>query len=502
MIGEAKQLPALLVTVPLFTAFAVSLSGLINRRWCYPVTVAGLSVPLMASVKLLRHVVAEGPVSYRLGGWAPPFGIEYVVDHLNALVLTVISVVALVTAIYSGRSVEKELSNRVPHFYTLYVLLVTGLLGMTITGDAFNLYVLVEISALTTYALIAVGEDRALASAFNYVILGTMGACFYLLGVGHLYIMTGTLNMADLMRLLPGLYSSNAIVVAFILILVGVWAKMAFFPFHSWLPNAYTYAPSATAALIAPLMTKVSVYVMIRLMFSVFSTDFVFHAFAPQKIIVWMAVIAIVAGSLLALAQKDFKKMLTYLIVAEVGYMVGGVWLANTNGISGAVLHILNDALMTLCLFLAAGIIVYKTGRHDFSSLQGMYRKMPVTMAAFTVGALSMIGVPPTAGFFSKWYLILGAIDARQWGFMAALLFSSLANAVLFFRIIEVAYYEPMSEHHGHHEHGTGHEIHVEEAPMSMLVPLVGVAASLLVVGVYTREIILNIVRHAVPAGL
>jgi len=417
-------------------------------------------------------------------------------------VLTVISVVALVTAIYSGRSVEKELPDRVPQFYTLYVLLVTGLLGMTITGDAFNLYVLVEISALTTYALIAVGEDRALASAFNYVILGTMGACFYLLGVGHLYIMTGTLNMADLMRLLPGLYSSHAIIVAFILILVGVWAKMAFFPFHSWLPNAYTYAPSATAALIAPLMTKVSVYVMIRLMFSVFSTDFVFHAFAPQKIIVWMAVIAIVAGSLLALAQKDFKKMLTYLIVAEVGYMVGGVWLANTNGISGAVLHILNDALMTLCLFLAAGIIVYKTGRHDFSSLQGMYRKMPVTMAAFTVGALSMIGVPPTAGFFSKWYLILGAIDARQWGFMAALLFSSLANAVLFFRIIEVAYYEPMSEHHGQHVHGTGHEVHMDEAPISMLVPLVGVAASLLVVGVYTREIILNIVRHAVPAGL
>jgi len=493
------QLPALLIAVPLLSAFAVSLAGLMNRQWCYPIAVAALVAPLLASWKLLVHVVGNGAVRYRLGGWAPPFGIEYVVDHLNALVLAVISLVAFVAAIYSRRSVEKELPERIPHFYTLFLLLVTGLLGMTITGDAFNLYVLIEISALSTYALIAVGEDRALVSAFNYVILGTIGACFYLLGVGHLYIMTGSLNMADLVRLLPSLYSSHAIAVAFILILVGVWAKMAFFPFHAWLPNAYTYAPTATGALIAPLMTKVSVYVMIRLMFSVFSADFVFGTFAQQDVIVWMAVIAIVAGSLLALAQTDFKKVLTYLIVAEVGYMVGGVWLANVNGISGAVLHILNDALMTLCLFLAAGIIVYKTGRHDFGSLQGMYRKMPVTMAAFTVGALSMIGVPPTAGFFSKWYLILGAVDAGQWGFVGALLFSSLVNAILFFKMIEVAYYEPMAASHGHGEH---HEVHIDEAPMSMLIPLVGVAASLLVAGVLTREIIMKVVRFTVPPGL
>jgi multicomponent Na+:H+ antiporter subunit D len=413
-------------------------------------------------------------------------------------VLVIISSVSLVTVIYSKESVKQELPDIIPHFYTLYLLLVTGLLGMTITGDAFNLYVLVEISALTAYALIAIGKDRAIYASFNYVIMGTIGACFYLLGVGHLYIMTGSLNMADLYTILPKLYSTNAVLVAFILILVGIWAKMAFLPLHGWLPNAYTYAPSATSCLIAPLMTKVSVYIMIRIMFTVFSPAFSFESFAAHAIIVWMAVGAIIGGSLLALIQTDFKKMLTYLIVAEVGYMVGGIWLANANGITGAVLHILNDAVMTLCLFLVAGIILYKTNSHSFRSLQGMYRKMPVTMAAFTVGALSMIGVPPTAGFFSKWYLILGAIDAGQWGFLIALIFSSLVNAILFFRIIEISFFEPMHGNHGNGDHAEK----IDEAPFSMLAPLVIVSISLIVIGIYTRDIVNVIIRFTIPEGL
>jgi multicomponent Na+:H+ antiporter subunit D len=313
--------------------------------------------------------------------------------------------------------------------------------------------------------------------------------------------MTGYLNMADLYNILPALYGSNAILVAFILILVGLWIKMAFFPLHGWLPNAYTYAPSATGTLIAPLMTKVTIYIMIRVMFSIFSPAFVYETFAMHTIVVWMAVVAIVGGSILALAQRDFKKMLTYLVVAEVGYMVGGVWLANRNGITGAILHIMNDALMTLCLFLVVGIIVYKRGGHHFDDLRGLYRKMPVTMGAFTIGALSMIGVPPLAGFFSKWYLILGAIDGGQWGFMAALLFSSLVNAVLFFRVIEVGYFEPFREHHGDEE-GSHNPEPIDEAPLSMLVPLVIVSISLIVAGLYTGDIVTAIIQFAVPAGI
>ncbi|MFC1523526.1 monovalent cation/H+ antiporter subunit D family protein [Thermodesulfobacteriota bacterium] len=501
MMIYSEQLPILLVILPLFAAILISVIGVFQTRYCYPVAVCALIGSLYAAAGVLMQVLENGVIHYQLGGWPPPFGIEYVIDHLNAMVLLIIASVGLIAVIFSKESVKQEMEDKIPQFYTLYVLLVTGLLGMTITGDAFNLYVLLEISALTTYALIALGEDRALLSSFVYVIMGTLGACFYLLGVGHLYIMTGSLNMSDLLTILPNLYTSDAVLVAFILIMIGIWIKMAFFPLHGWLPNAYTYAPSATSCLIAPLMTKVSVYIMIRIMFSTFSTDFVFKAYTAQNLIVWMAVAAIVGGSILALAQKDFKKMLTYLIVAEVGYMVGGIWLANRHGITGAILHIANDAMMTLCLFLVAGIIVYKTKGHHLDDMKGLYKKMPITMAAFTVGALSMIGVPPTAGFFSKWYLILGAIDAGQWGFMAALLFSSLVNAILFFRVIEIAYFEPMSDHHADGHHGVP-AMAIDEAPFSMLAPLVIVSLSLIVLGIYAGDIVTNIIQFAVPIGI
>jgi multicomponent Na+:H+ antiporter subunit D len=493
-----EQAPVLLVIIPLLSAFLVNMVGLINRRYCFPVAVLAILGSFGASLITLIQVMKTGAISYRLGGWPPPFGIEYVVDHFNGLVLVTVSFVSLLAVIFSKESVKKELPEKIPQFYTLFILLVTGLLGMTVTGDAFNLYVLLEISALTGYALIAMGDNRALVASFNYVIMGTIGASFYLLGVGHLYIMTGSLNMADLLTILPGLYSFNAIFIAMLLILVGAWIKMAFFPMHGWLPNAYTYAPSAAGCLVAPLVTKVSVYIMIRLMLSIFSVEYVYGAAGLSATIVWMAVIAIISGSILALDQTDFKKMLTYLIVAEVGYMVGGAWLASSTGLTGAILHIVNDALMTLCLFVFAGIVIYKKGGQQLQDLAGLYKKMPVTMTAFTVGAMSMIGVPPTAGFFSKWYLILGAIDAGRYHFMAALLFSSLVNAILFFRVIEIAYFEPKVAHHG----DEAEKITIDEAPFSMLMPLIIVALSLIVVGLYSGDIVTNIIQHSLPAGL
>ena len=493
-----EQLPIIIVAAPFLSAVVVSILGLFKQKYCQPFAVFAMFLSFSASIATLQQVVNHGVIHYYLGGWSPPFGIEYVIDHLNAMVLTIVTFVGLIVSIYSKRSVEQELPNKIPHFFTLYLLQVTGLLGITITGDAFNLYVLLEITALTTYALIAVARGRAALSSFNYLIMGTIGASFYLLGVGHLYIMTGSLNMADIHQLLPLLHGSGAIFIAFLLILIGVWLKMAFFPMHGWLPNAYTYAPSSTSCLVAPLMTKVSVYVMIRIMFSVFSPEYTFSQFSSHDLIVWLSVIAIVGGSLFALTQKDFKKMLTYLIIAEVGYMVGGVWLANYNGIVGSVLHILNDSLMTLCMFLVVGIVVYKTKGHQLENLKGLYKKMPFTMAAFTIGALSLIGVPPTPGFFSKWYLILGAIDANHWEFLAALIFSSLVNVVLFFRIIEIAYFEPFSDNH-HHEQP---EVKIDEAPVSMLAPLLVVAIALLVIGAFTSKIVTYVIQYTVPSGL
>ena len=237
---------------------------------------------------------------------------------------------------------------------------------------------------------------------------------------------------------------------------------------------------------------------MIRLMLTVFTPSFAFDALSISNGVVWLAVIAIVMGAFLALKERSLKKMLTYIIIAEVGYMVGGAWLGNRAGMTGAVLHIVNDALMTLCVFLAVGNIVYKTKGHRFEDLQGLFKKMPFTMGGFVIGAISIIGVPPTCGFFSKWYLISGAIQAGQYHFMVALLFSSLVSVVLFFRVIEIGYYEPFADHHGH-DHASQP---MDEAPLSMVVPLLVVAAGLILVGLYTGDIVDHIIRFAIPEGL
>jgi multicomponent Na+:H+ antiporter subunit D len=428
-----------------------------------------------------------------MGGWAPPYGIEYVIDHLNALMIVIISMISLIVAVYSLRSVEEELPEKTVYFYTIFLLQVTGYLGIVITGDLFNLYVFLEIASLAGYALIAIGEDGAPLACFRYIVLGTIGACFYLLGVGYIYMATGTLNMADAFRLLGQLHDSRVIVTAVAFILAGLALKMALFPLHLWLPDAYTKAPSVSSALISPLMTKISMYVMIRVLFTVFGISWFKALFPLGPIMVWAGVIAIFAGAVMALAQTDFKRMLCYIVVAEVGYIVGGVGLTNEIALRGAILHILNDAVMTVGLFTVAGIVMYRIKSRELSDFKGFFKEMPLTMFAFTVGALSIIGVPPTCGFFSKWYLIQGGLLAGQWVFVGALLFSSLVNVVLFFRIIEFGY---GFEHEGH-----GHESHsvIKEAPVSMLIPTVFVALAILAIGIYNQTIVTRLIDFAVP---
>ncbi len=490
--------PALLVVAPLLSAFVVSAAGWINRKWCFPVALAALTVSSFCSVALLLRVMKEGVIHYHLGGWSPPWGIAYYVDFLNGLVLPVVCVIALVNLIASRRSVEEEFDGKIGAFYTLYLLMITGLLGMVVTGDAFNLYVLLEIAALTGYGLIAMGQERAPLATLNYLFLGTIGASFYLLGVGYLYIVTGSLNMVDIAGLLAPLHHSQAVFTAFVICMVGVWIKMGLFPLHAWLPNAYTYAPSASSSLIAPLVTKVMIYVMIRLIFTVFTPHFVFDVLNVADSIVWIAVIAIVMGGVLALQQNNLKKMLTYIVVAEVGYMVGGAWLGNRDGLTGAILHIMNDAVMTFCVFLAAGNLVYKLKGCAFADLAGAFRKMPLTMWAFVAGGLSIIGIPPTCGFFSKWYLISGAIKSGHYEFMVALLFSSLVNVILFFRVIEITYFEPFHGHAPQEHHGRS----IDEAPLSALIPLLIVAAGLFVLGFFTSDFVRLIIDFAIPKGI
>jgi multicomponent Na+:H+ antiporter subunit D len=498
----SQHYPILTLAIPMLMAFGISLFGSKRDNVAFGLLVAAMTCSFIASIATLQAVISKGSaIHYHLGDWQPPFGIELAIDHLNGLVLCVVSGCALLTALYSYNTVKEEIPDRIHHYYTLYCLLVSGLLGMVATGDAFNLYVLLEISALSSYALLARGRGYAYYATFKYIIMGTIGACFYLLGVGYLYIKTGSLNMADLFNLLSTaeMHESVTIRIGFILIIIGIWIKMAFFPLHGWLPNAYTRAATTTSCLIAPLMTKVSVYIMVRLMFSVFSVDYVFKAIDWHNLVVWLATIAIVFGSISALAQRDLKKMLTYIIVAEVGYMVGGAWLAHAAGLAGTIYHIMSDALMTLCLFMAVGAIIFKTGTSSFAAMDNLFGKMPVTATVFILGGFAIIGIPPTCGFFTKWYLIKGGLAMGQYQYVAALIFSSLISAIIFFRLIEIAYYGKFDAH-GHGGHHP--EVAMSEVPLPMMIPMVITAVSLVVVGLYTREIVSNIIQWTIPAGL
>ncbi len=509
-----EHAPVLLVVVPLMASILCALLGLKWKGICLPLTIVALGCALFFALETFRGVLNSqtGSISYFLGGWNATeyprgVGIEYRIDALNGIVLIVIAAVAFLVAVFSRRFVPRETAGKEPQYYTLFLLLAVGLMGMTATADAFNLYVLLEVSSLTGYALIAMGSNRAAFSAFQYVIMGTIGASFYLLGVGYLYIKTGSLNMVGIHDVLvsQGLYGSGAVYVAFTLIFVGVWIKLALFPLSAWLPNAYSRAPTTTGCIVAPLMTKVSVYIMLRMMLTVFGPDYVYGELSWAGPMVWVAVVAILAGSVLALGQVDLRRMLAYLIIAEVGYMVGGAWLlapggmargeslfSTAPGLIGAGYHLVSDAAMTLCLFLAAGAIIAKTGSTRIEDMKNLFRKSPVTMACFLVGAFSMIGVPPTCGFFSKWYLISGAIESARWEFAVALLISSLVNAVLFFRIIEYAYFgklpdrEAAEEVHAHHGDDSGV---MDESPPSILIPLLLAAIAVVVIGILNKEI-------------
>jgi multicomponent Na+:H+ antiporter subunit D len=497
----AQQLPAIIVIAPLVTSFVIFFSGLWHKRIAYPLAVTAMSICSLSSVGILQLVIVDGTISYWLGGWQPPWGIEYRIDHLNAIMLVLVSVLGLLATVHADRSVARELPEKIALFWSLFILMITGLLGICITGDLFNLFVLLEVASLSGYALISMGEKGALYASFRYIVIGTIGASFYLLGVGYLYITSGSLNMADLSQLLPKLYHSKTVLAGFAFIFIGLSIKMALFPLHGWLPDAYAFAPSAVSTAVAPLVTKVMAYVIFRLIFTVFGLEFAISISRVTDAMLWIGTLAILFGAVMALSQNDYKRMLSYIVVAEIGYIIGGIGVANATALKGAIFHIVNDALMVACLFLVAGLVMYKTRGHRIDDFKGIFRKMPITAVVFTVGALAVIGVPPTCGFFSKWYLLLGGINAGQWVFVAALLVSTLINVALFFRIFDKGLYVHAQQNEPH-DTGFGHAPPFREAPLSMLMPAVVLAIAILMVGIFNQAIMNKVIRFAVPPGI
>ena len=494
-----SPLPILVIIVPLLAAFMLPVLGWWKRAVVYPITVLVLAFSFGTSLLVAVEVTRAGPLQYFLGGWEPPWGIEYRVDHLGAMMLVLLTFITLFVAIYSKDSIVAEAPDKEVPFYSVFLLLVCGLTGIVATADMFNLYVFLEITSLTGYALISIGRRAAVVSAFRYVILGTVGACFYLLSVGYLYSVTGSLNMADLSRLLPELYHSRVVLVAFAFFISGISIKMALFPMHSWLPGAYAEAPSAVSALLAATTTKVAAYVLVRVMFFVFEPRFSIDLIPVTTLLSWMGVVAVILGSVVAIAQTDVKRMLAYSSVAQIGYIVVGIGVANRLSLTGGLLHIVNHAVMKGCLFLVVGAIAYRTGLRKISDLRNLSVKMPWTSATFAIAAFSMIGIPPTCGFFSKLYLILGAIDAGDWVLVGLVLFSSTLALAYFGNVIRYMYLPSGDVVPAEAMASAPAELVRQEAPWSMLVPMLVFAAAILLLGLFNGEVIDNFIDPAIP---
>lgn len=486
-----SSLSILMLAPLLLFAFISTLLGIWQLRWAYLAAVAGMVISLAAAGAGVLRVLNEGPLHYYLGGWSPPFGIEYVLDHLSAFMAIIIVFIGLIAVVYPPKAGMYQTPRKGVPMYGLILLLIAGLVGVVVTGDLFNLFVFLEIYSLASYALITLGGNRAVVASFRYLILGTIAGSFYLLGVGFIYFSTGTLNMADAAQRLAPLYSSPTIIAAVVLIVTALGIKMALFPLHVWLPDAHSYAPPVVAAILAAIQIEVAAYVIIRFMLTVFQPSYFIDTLPLTTIIGWVSAAGIIFGSIMAIAQRDFKRMLAYSTVAQVGYIGLGIGLANPLGLIGGLLHILNHAFMKSALFLIAGGIRHQTGLHEIPHFAGLGRKMPWLMAAFTVAALSMVGIPPTAGFFSKWYLVLGGIDARNWLAVASILVSSLLTAVYFFRMIEKLYAMPAGGGHASVEQA-------REPSVRILVPVLILATGIIVLGLANVLIVNSILRPVV----
>ena len=473
-----QHLPALQVVLPLLAAPIALLFGKQTRLiWVFATLVSWVCFAI--AIQLFITVQTGDVIRYEFGGWAAPWGIEYRIDTLNAFVLLIVSGIAAVVFPYAQTSIEKEIPPQHQSlFYVLILLCLAGLLGMTITGDAFNVFVLLEISSLSTYALISLGRDRrGLTSAFQYLIMGTIGATFILIGIGLLYILTGSLNMIDLADRLKDLQGSRTLHVAYGFLIVGFSLKLAMFPLHLWLPNAYAYAPSAVSAFLAATATKVALYAMLRFMFTIFGAEYSFDVIQIQWLFLPLACIAIIIASVVAIFQSDLKRILAYSSVAQIGYMLLGISLANINGLSATLLHIFNHALMKGALFLALGAVCYQMGNTHISRLAGIGKKMPWTFMAIVIGGLSLIGVPLTVGFISKWYLILASLERGWWPIVVVILIGSLLAVIYVWRIVEVAYFS--------NEDSDETNNYTKEAPLSLLIPTWILVIANLVFGIY-----------------
>ncbi len=464
-----EQLTILLIVIPLMIAPITALIPSEKITWLLTVIVCLLS--LVISSYVLYAVIDGSHVIYELGGWRPPWGIEYKIDSLNAFVALIVSSIGCLACVFGYRSVPDEIEEKtIPLFYAAFQLCLLGLLGIALTGDIFNLFVFLEISSLATYALISMGKNRkALTAAFSYLILGTIGATFFLIGVGFLFAASGSLNSADIASRFSTFEDMQLVQTALIFMVMGIALKAAIFPLHSWLPNAYSQAPSTVSVFLSATATKVSIYVLLRILYDLYPIQYWVDMLLPQ-IMLSLGCVAVIYGSYRAWQQTEMKRLLAFSSVAQIGYIVIGFSLVNQLGLTAAIIHLFNHALIKATLFIGAGILLYRANTTELGNLRGLGKDMPWTFAAITLAGLSLIGVPGTVGFVTKWYLLEAAVEKGMWIVVITIVCGSVLAIAYVWKIVENLYFRSKRKTHIQDVHSG--DSGIAKAPKTMVTAL------------------------------
>lgn len=432
-----EQLPALVFAVPLTTAICMPVAGHVRKSVCRPLALASASAMAVLSVASLWAVVSHGSVRYSFSGWAPPIGIEWLADPVAAVMAAGVSVLGVLCLLYGGAVGDRTHDRHPVPYYTMVLLLLAGLSGAVYAGDLFNIFVFLEVVSLSAYALVAVQGGRALVSAFRYLLMGTLGTAFYLLGVGYFYAATGALNIADLAQQVPGLLGSKAVMAGLIFMLVGLAIKMALMPLHGWLPDAYGDGPTAAVPLLAGLVTKVALLIWVRILFWVMAAGESQGTAGIFMLVSSLGMLASVAGACIALRQRNLKRMFAYGGISHIGLVMIGIGQANQTGLTGAVYYLLNDAVMQCALFALAGLAVHRYGVRTLDDAGRAAIRSPWVMGTFVVAALGMVGLPPTGGFFGKLRILLAALEAGNPLAAGAVIVTTLVTLGYFARLLE-----------------------------------------------------------------
>ena len=456
---SVEHFPVLIIAISLLAAYTILIAGWLNKKSCWFICIATILVQLIMALVILNHVLTVGTIHYWLSGWRPPWGIGYLVDALNAYVLVIVLFLGLICVIHTKSSIEFELPEprKVVTFYIVYQLFITGLCGITITGDIFNMYVFLEILSLAAYTLVASKGGIALRASFIYLILGSIGACFFLLGIGFLYSVTGSLNIQDLSLLLPPLYGNRVVRAAFIFFIVGLGVKMAIFPLHTWLPEAHPAAPSPISAMLSGIMIMVGFYALIRVLFTLFPSYYNYGL-----ILLIFGLLSMTAANFLAYFQNDLKRLLAYSSIVNMGIVVTGAGVAAyiissvseplkappeaaSLAMTGALLHILSHGVGKAMAFLGSGNIHGSIHTRELSKMGGIGRDMSFTGYSMSVGLLSLLGLPPLLGFWSKFLIIMSvALAIKSVGGVVLtmtfilLLFNVIYAAAYYLRVTKV----------------------------------------------------------------